>query len=529
MVDDSAHGTKAVAKGSPTFTDGGAYSMAAAAAPRFTVPVDSENKSKVLKVWSFSRPHHLSFHLSWMSFMIAFFATFAAPPMLPVIRDNLDLTKPDIGGASIAAVTGAVFSRILLGAVCDSYGPRYGHGVLQLLCSAATFAMASITNAAGFIICRMVIGFSLATFVPCQFWCSVMFNAKIVGTANAVAAGWGNMGAGLTHLIMPYIYSGMASHQPDFIAWRCAYFVPGFAQIIIGLMVLLFGQDLPDGNYGALRKAGKKDKAKTHMELLAAVKNYRTWLLVLNYGYSFGVELTVDNNISPYLYDQFGIDLHTAGVLGAVFGLSNLFARALGGLLSDHAARRFGMRGRLWALWTVQSLGGVCSILMFYTSHSLGATMAVVAFWSIFIPMACGSTYGIAPFITRRGLGVATGLIGAGGNTGSAITQALFFTGTSMTTVEGFKWMGVMMLAVTATLVLMHFPMWGGMLTRGNPNITEEEYYSRDYTVAEKEQGLHRAILNWANESRSNRGFKEQLAKLSADLTAAAPTTAAAV
>ena len=29
------------------------------------------------------------------------------------------------------------------------------------------------------------------------------------------------------------------------------------------------------GNYGALRKAGKKDKAKTHMEMLAAVKNYR--------------------------------------------------------------------------------------------------------------------------------------------------------------------------------------------------------------------------------------------------------------
>lgn len=32
---------------------------------------------------------------------------------------------------------------------------------------------------------------------------------------------------------------------------------------------------LSPGNYGALRKAGKKDKAKTHMEMLAAVKNYR--------------------------------------------------------------------------------------------------------------------------------------------------------------------------------------------------------------------------------------------------------------
>lgn len=40
----------------------------------------------MLKIWSFQRPHHLCFHLNWMSFMIAFFATFAAPPMMPVIR-----------------------------------------------------------------------------------------------------------------------------------------------------------------------------------------------------------------------------------------------------------------------------------------------------------------------------------------------------------------------------------------------------------------------------------------------------------
>ena len=37
--------------------------------------------------------------------------------------------------------------------------------------------------------------------------------------------------------------------------------------------------------------------------------------------------------------------------------------------------------------------------------------------------------------------------------------------------------MGVMILAVTATLVFIHFPMWGGMLTRGNPAVTEEDYY----------------------------------------------------
>lgn len=474
----------------------------------FKVPVDSEHKSKVLRIWSFSAPHHLSFQLNWMSFFLAFFATFAVPPLIPVIRDNLDLTKQELSGAAIASVTGAIFSRIALGVVCDSFGPRYGHGVLQLLTSTATFCMAAVDNSAGFIVVRMFIGFSLATFVSCQFWCSVMFNVKIVGTANAVAGGWGNAGAGFTHLIMPYIYEGMTKSQPAFIAWRCAFFIPAFAQILIGLAILLFGQDLPDGNYAEMKKSGQMSKPKAGNNTLAALKNYRTWILVLTYGYCFGVELTVDNNIAPYLHDQFNLDLELASVLGSVFSLSNIFARALGGIASDIAARRFGMRGRLWVLYTTQSLGGVCSILMYTARDSLGFTMAIVACWSIFVPMACGATFGVVPFITRRGLGAASGFVGAGGNAGGAITQAIFFTSASMTAAEGFQWMGVMILAVTAAVAGIHFPMWGSMFFKGNPSKTEDDYYLSDYTDKEKTEGAHRAILNFINESKSQRGFK---------------------
>ena len=42
-----------------------------------------------LNIFSFDRPHHLSFHMSWLGFFISFVSTFAAAPMIPVIREDL--------------------------------------------------------------------------------------------------------------------------------------------------------------------------------------------------------------------------------------------------------------------------------------------------------------------------------------------------------------------------------------------------------------------------------------------------------
>jgi MFS transporter, NNP family, nitrate/nitrite transporter len=138
-------------------------------------------------------PHTQAFHLASLSLFACFFAAFAAPPILPALRPALVLTPSDAPAAAVGSLSATLVGRLTMGPACDLLGPRRASGFASLLATLAVAVTAS--SPAGFVVLRFVAGLSLANFVANQHWMSGIFAPSAVGLANAVTAGWANVGS----------------------------------------------------------------------------------------------------------------------------------------------------------------------------------------------------------------------------------------------------------------------------------------------------------------------------------------------
>jgi len=384
-------------------------------------------------------PHMRGFWFATISFFLAFLGWFSMAPLMVLIREDIgicdnqsdvddngaecectDACKNTIGNLKIASFSSTIIMRILVGGFLERWGPRKVQCTL-LVCGSIFVASASlITDVAGMILVGVFIGTIGAAFIPNQFWMALMFSPEILGLVNGTAGGWGNLGGGIANMVMPQFELLTGN-------WRTALLIPAGILLTFGILMFFFSQDTPIGPIVIERDLKKKKTSPK--DYLKCLSDYRVWIIMIQYGACFGAELTMNWELATHFHDYFGMSLINAGWLSSGFGTMNIFARSIGGDLSDRLNRKMGLRGRLLIQLILLFCEACCLLLFGFMTNDLkwGAAFTVMVFFSIFTQGAEGSTFSIVPYIQCENLGIVCALTGAGGNLFAVLIQAVFY------------------------------------------------------------------------------------------------------
>lgn len=416
----------------------------------------SQGRSSVISLLDFKSIPMRTFHMTWLSFFVCFIAWFAIAPLMPIIRDELHLTKKQIGDIMIASMAITVLARLALGFVCDHYGPRRTYTVLLVVGSLPVMGIGLANSPESFLIFRVLIGVVGASFVLTQFHTSMMFAPNVVGAANATTAGWGNLGGGIAQILMPLLFAlflGLGFSSA--VGWRLSMIIPGLLMLACSYLYWKFTRDTPLGDFVDLKTDRGLKGFVGFKGFLSALTDARVWALFVIYGACFGIELTVYNSASLYFTDKFHLSLTAAGIVAGLHGMQNIFGRTLGGVLGDRVGIRYGLRGRAMLLMGLVALEGV-GLYLFSLMNNLFSAVIVMLIFSLFVQMACGATYSIVPFINRKKLGVVSGIIGAGGNLG-AVFAGFLFRSESLSPQTIYGYIGIAVVFASSLALLVRF------------------------------------------------------------------------
>lgn len=376
-----------------------------------------------LNIFSIKGVQMKTFHVTWFTFFCCFFAWFGMAPLMIIAKEQLHLTKDQIGNIQIASVSATIVARLLVGRLVDKYGPRLVYCWLLVICAIPVLLIGTSHSYISFLLFRLAIGVIGASFVITQFHTSIMFAPNIKGTANATAGGFGNAGGGAANFFMPMIAAafvglGFCTKEDS---WRYAMIVPGILLLLCAFLYYKFTKDTAAGNF---KEIGYKVDIKKNT-FITAIKDYRTWILTIAYAACFGVEITVDNFAPIFFTDTFGASLTVAGMAAGIFGWINLFARPLGGIVADKVGKIWGFDGKSMLLAILLLLEAI-GLIWFAKSGNLTMAICMMFFFGLSLKMANGATYSLVPFISPAAVGSVAGIVGAGGNIGAMLIAFMF-------------------------------------------------------------------------------------------------------
>jgi NNP family nitrate/nitrite transporter-like MFS transporter len=166
------------------------------------------------------------------------------------------------------------------------------------------------------------------------------------------------------------------------------------------------------------------------------------------------MELTIDNIAALYFTENFHLALTAAGFVAASFGMMNIFARALGGIVSDRCHKSWGLRGRVLLLGGTIFCEGL-AFMLFSRMRWLPLAIGAMMLTGLFIKMSNGATYAVVPFVNRKALGAVAGIVGAGGNVGLVLAGFLFKG--SLPWTQALLWLGAIVTMISVFSVVVRF------------------------------------------------------------------------
>jgi NNP family nitrate/nitrite transporter-like MFS transporter len=434
---------------------------------------------RVAELFSFREERIKVLHLTWIAFFICFFTWFnMAPLATTMVKTSGWLTMQHVQALAILNVALTIPARIIIGMLLDKYGPRKVFSGLLIVIAVPTWAFAFGDSWMQLFISRLLLSTIGASFVIGIRMVAEWFPPKSVGFAEGFYAGWGNFGSAAAAMLLPWV--AITAFGGDN-GWRYAIAFTGAVCFVYGLIYFCLVKDTPKGKvYHKPKKVSAMEVSSWgdmvqlilwKIPLIGAIvllawrlKNmgfisetalnviivlhififiyhvvrilqvnvpllrqgvpeddkYRfSNVAALNTTYiaNFGAELAVVSMLPMFFQLTFNLSPTAAGMVAASFAFVNLFARPLGGWLSD----RMGSRRRVMLIYMFGIGLGFIGMGLINSQWPLILAIAVTVICSIFVQGAEGATFAIIPLIKKRITGQIAGMAGAYGNVGAVV------------------------------------------------------------------------------------------------------------
>mmetsp|Transcript_31590 Transcript_31590/g.76569 ORF Transcript_31590/g.76569 Transcript_31590/m.76569 type:complete len:1004 (-) Transcript_31590:607-3618(-) len=403
--------------------------MLARSIASFDLPYSEERGFRALSydLSSFQRPYMRAMYFSCLCFFCSYAVQYCIPPLLPHLQSSLHLSKRDVWSTNVWMAVGGVPMRFVLGPACDKYGPRLVIVAMLVLCAVPCALSGLIIHDVWTLtVMRTIIGAADA-FVPSQCWITSHFVREVSGTLMSIVAGIGCTGSAFVQLAVGFLFVGFKDLTNDDaeLSWKLTLVVPAAVALVVAWFAYYYTDDCPLGNTEDVKKAGLMIERSAVDSFRKSTLNLNSWLLFLQYAGTCGVDVTFCNGCAIYYHTRFNLNVRETGIICFLYGFSALYARAVGGVLSDKIGDKYSIEGRLWVHFFCMIAQGTVNV-WFARTDTISQSVALMILLSILIQMSTGFLFGIIPYVDSANTSSVAGIVGGGGNAGAIILGFLF-------------------------------------------------------------------------------------------------------